>query len=306
MYMKNIVIIGCGNVGLNYLKKLCLCDISLNISLIDIDEERLFGEVLDIEHSLVYRNNNIKLKVGNYDDLDNADIVVISAGIIQSLNNRMDDLEEANKIIVSITKKIRETSFDGIILVACNPVEVITELIANYLDYPYNKVIGTGCMLDTARLKSLISKKVRVKPNDINVYVLGEHGNNQFVAWSNANIGLENLSQFLSIDEKEELEDETRHMGGVIVRNKGYTSDGVASCLLELTLCIINDLKKVYPVSNYNTTYDTYLSVPCIIGKRGIEKVINIKLTGDEEEKLEEASEVITQALDKILPKELY
>ena len=161
-------------------------------------------------------------------------------------------------------------------------------------------------MLDTARLKSLISKKINIKPNDINVYVLGEHGNSEFIAWSNANIGLENLSQFLSIEEKEELEDETRHMGGTIVKHKGYTSDGVAACLLELTLTILKDLKKVYPVSNYNTTYDVYISTPCIIGKNGIEKVINIKLTDEEEEKLEESSEVISNALDKILPKELY
>lgn len=304
--MKKIVIIGCGNVGISYLKKLCLTDMALDISLIDIDEEKLEGEVLDISQSLVYRNSNINLKIGNYSDCDDADIVVIAAGVTQSTNDRMADLEKANEIIVDITNNLRETSFKGIYLVACNPLDVITELVAHYTDHPFNKVIGTGCMLDTARLKSLISKKIKVKPNDINVYVLGEHGNSQFVAWSNANIGLENLSQFLSLDEKLELENETRHMGGVIVKHKGYTSEGVSACLLELTLVILNDLKKVYPVSNYNTTYDVYISTPCIIGKNGVEEVINIKLTSDEEEKLEESSEVISEALDKILPKELY
>ncbi len=304
--MKSIVIIGCGNVGLEYLKKLCMIDMALDISLIDVDEEKLVGEILDLEHSLVYRNNNISLKVGNYNDCDNADIVVITAGVPQARKDRMSDLEKANEIAVDITNKLRETSFNGIILVACNPLDVITELIAHYTDYPYNKVIGTGTMLDTARLKSLISKRINVKPSDINAYVLGEHGNSQFVAWSNANIGLENLSMFLSLNDKEELEYETLHMGGTITKCKGYTSDGVASCLLELTLCILNDLKKVYSVSNYNTTYDVYLSTPCIIGKKGIDKVINIKLTSDEEEKLKESSEVISEALDKILPKELY
>ena len=304
--MKKIVIIGCGNVGISYLKKLCLTDMALDISLIDIDEEKLEGEVLDISQSLVYRNSNINLKIGNYSDCDDADIIVIAAGVTQSTNDRMADLEKANEIIVDITNNLRETSFKGIYLVACNPLDVITELVAHYTDHPFNKVIGTGCMLDTARLKSLISKKIKVKPNDINVYVLGEHGNSQFVAWSNANIGLENLNRFLSLDEKEELEYETRYMGGVIVKHKGYTSEGVSTCLLELTLVILNDLKKVYPVSNYNTTYDVYISTPCIIGKNGIEKVINIKLTEEEEKKLEESSKVISEALDKILPKELY
>lgn len=304
--MKKIVIIGCGNVGLAYLKKLCLTDMALDISLIDLDEDKLTGEILDLEHSLVYSNSNINLKLGNYNDCNDADIVVITAGVPQSTKNRLDDLEKANEIIVDITNNLRNTGFNGICLVACNPLDVITELVAHYTDYPYSKVIGTGTMLDTARLKSLISKKINVKPNDINVYVLGEHGNSEFIAWSNSNIGLENLSQFLSIEEKEELEDETRHMGGTIVKHKGYTSDGVAACLLELTVTILKDLKKVYPVSNYNTTYDVYLSTPCIIGKNGIEKVINIKLTDEEEEKLEESSEVISNALDKILPKELY
>lgn len=304
--MKRIVIIGCGNVGLEYLKKLCMTNITLDISLIDIDEEKLEGEILDLEQSLVYRDSNINIKLGNYNDCNDADIVVITAGIPQSTKDRMSDLEKANEIVIDITNKLRESSFNGIVLVACNPLDVITELIAHYLDYPYNKVIGTGTMLDTARLKSLISKKINVKPSDINAYVLGEHGNSQFVAWSNANIGLENLSRFLSLDEKEELEDETRHMGGTITKRKGYTSDGIAECLLELTLCILNNLKKVYPVSNYNTTYDVYLSTPCIIGKNGIERVINIKLTEEEEKKLENSAEVISEALDKILPKELY
>lgn len=304
--MKRIVIIGCGNVGLEYLKKLCMTDIALDISLIDIDLEKLEGEILDLEQSLVYRDNNINIKLGDYSDCNDADIVVITAGVSQSIKNRMDDLEKANEIVVDITNKLRDTTFNGIILVASNPMDVITELIAHYLDYPYNKVIGTGCMLDTARLKSLISKKIKVKANDINIYVLGEHGDSQVVAWSNANIGLENLSRFLSLDEKEELEDNTRHMGGTITKRKGYTSDGVAVCLLELTLCILNDLKKVYSVSNYNTNYDVYLSTPCIIGKKGIERVINIKLTSEEEEQLEESAEVINEAIDKILPKELY
>lgn len=304
--MKRVVIIGCGNVGLSYLHKLCLTDMTLDISLIDIYEEKVIGEILDIEQSLIYRNSNIKLKLGTYDDCNNADIIVISAGVSQSTNNRMADLKKANEIIVDITNNLRETSFKGIYLVACNPLDVITELIAHYTNHAFNKVIGTGTMLDTARLKSLISKEVNVKANDINVYVLGEHGNSQFVAWSNANIGLQNLGQFLSIDEKEQLEEETRHMGEIIVRHKGYTSEGIASCLLELTLCIFNDLKKIYPVSNYNTTYDVYLSTPCVIGKRGIEKVIQIKLTDDEEEKLENSAEVINNAIDKVLPRELY
>ena len=305
--MNNIVIIGCGNVGLSYLKKLCLeSNLDLNISLIDINTDHLKGEILDLEQSLVYKNKNINIKIGTYDDCNDADIIVITAGISQSDKDRLNDLYKTNEIIVDITSKLRDTNFKGIYLVASNPLDVITELVAHYTDHSYNKVIGTGTMLDTARLKSLISKKIEALASDINVYVLGEHGNSQFVAWSNANIGLQNISCFLTEEEKEQLSLETKKMGSTIVKSKGYTSDGVASCLVELTLAIIMNLKKVYAISNYNSYYDVYLSTPAVIGKNGIEDIINIKLTKDEEEKLKESSEIITEALEEILPKELY
>ena len=112
--MKKIVIIGCGNVGLSYLKKLCMLDMSLDISLIDIDEDRLEGEILDLEHSLVYRNSTIKIKFGSYSDCDDADIIVITTGVSQSANDRLNDLTKANEIIIDITNNLRNTNFKGI------------------------------------------------------------------------------------------------------------------------------------------------------------------------------------------------
>ena len=306
MNKRKLVVIGCGNVGLSFLKRISLENLSLDIILIDIDKTKLEGEILDIEHALAFKNSSISIRLGDYNDCNEADIIVITAGVKQSLNNRLDDLESANEIIIDITNKLKNIIFKGIYLVAVNPLDVMTELVARYTNHPYNKVIGTGTMLDTARLKTLISQKLLIRPFDLNIYVLGEHGDSQFVAWSNANVGLENLSHYLDSLEKEELEYETLHMGGKIVKSKGYTSEGVASCLVNLTLAILNDLKCVYPVSNYNVNYDVYLSMPAVIGKNGIEKVIDIKLTALEEKKLAKSGEVISEALDKILPKELY
>lgn len=305
--MQKIVIIGLGNVGLTYLKTLCMePNLSIDIKLIDLDIEKLLGEVDDINQALVLKNNSTSVSIGSYNDCDDANIVVITAGVSQSTNSRLDDLEKTNEIIHEIITNVNRTSFSGIYLVASNPLDVITELVAHYADYNYSKVIGTGTMLDTIRLKYLISKKLAIKASDINIYVLGEHGDSQVVAWSNANIGLSNLSCFLTEEEKEELAYQTMKMGGTIISHKGYTSDGIASCLVNLTLAIINDQKIVYPVSNYNSDYGVYLSTPVVIGKNGIERTINIKLTLEEKEKLKESSEIISEALEKILPKELY
>ena len=187
--MAKIVIIGLGHVGLAYLENLIFDkSISGEVVLIDNNEEKLKGEILDIEQGLVLNNSNIDLKIGDYSSLDNADICVLTLGLPQSKKSRLEDLDGASKMVKEVTEKIENTSFNGIILVATNPVDVISQMVAANLAYPYQRVIGTGTMLDTIRLKSLISKKVNVSPDDINVYVLGEHGNSQFVYYNNANI----------------------------------------------------------------------------------------------------------------------
>lgn len=293
-------------VGSAYLRRLTLTNLALDIVLIDKDKSKLEGEILDLTHSLALENKSIKIRVGDYDEVDDADIIVLTAGITQSTNDRLKDLKEANEIVKDIADNLVKRNFKGIYLVATNPLDVITYLFAYYLDYPYNKVIGTGCMLDTIRLKTLISNELNVSPIDINIYVLGEHGNSQVTIWTNANYALTSLNNYFNEDEKKLLSLKTIKMGSSIVKSKGYTNEGVSFCLIELTLVILKDLKKVYCVSNYNSHYDTYLSTPCLIGKKGIEKNIDIKLSQEEEILLLKSSKIINEAIDTILPKELY
>jgi len=305
--MKKIVVIGCGNVGLSYVDKLCMqIHIQAEIVLIDLAKEKIEGEVLDLEQGLTLLNPSVRLKFGDYTDVEDADIISICAGLPQSVNDRLDDLKGASKIIEDIVSHVMENHFQGIFLVACNPLDVITQLVAHYADYPYQKVIGTGTMLDTARLKSILSKKLEVSSYDITAYVLGEHGNSQFVAWNNANIGLQNLNSFLSMEEKHVIEEEVRHMGATIISKKSHTDHGVASCLVRLTLAILSDELCVYPVSCYHEQYDVYISTPAVIGANGIEKRIDIKLTEEESKKLKDSAEIIKRAVEQILPVELY
>lgn len=305
--MAKIVIIGLGHVGLAYLENLIFDkSISGEVVLIDNDEEKLKGEILDIEQGLVLNNSNVDLKIGDYSSLDNADICVLTLGLPQSKKSRLEDLAGASKMVKEVTEKIENTSFNGIILVATNPVDVISQMVAANLAYPYQRVIGTGTMLDTIRLKSLISKKVNVSPDDINVYVLGEHGNSQFVYYNNANISMSSIKNYLSKEERDELASLTKKMGSLIVANKGYTSFGVASCLLELTKTILNDSRKIYPVSHYQADYDLYFSMPAVIGKSGIIKTVPVKLSEEEEKQLVMVTRVLKSAVDEVVPPELY
>ena len=251
-------------------------------------------------------DSSLTIKIGNYQALNDADICVLTLGLPQSKKSRLEDLAGASKMVKEVTDSIANTSFNGIILVATNPVDVISQLTATYLSYPYQKVIGTGTMLDTIRLKSLISKKISISSNDINLYVLGEHGNSQFVYYNNANIAMSSLKNYLTKEEKDEFSSITKKMGGMIVSSKGYTSHGIGCCLLELTKVILNDEKKIYPVSNYQSDYDLYFSMPAVIGKEGIIKQIPVKLNEEEEKKLVMVTKVLRQAVDEVLPPELY
>ena len=305
--MAKIVIIGLGHVGLSYLEKLVFDkSISGEVVLIDKDIEKLKGEILDLEQGMTLIDSSLTIKIGNYQALNDADICVLTLGLPQSKKSRLEDLAGASKMVKEVTDSIANTSFNGIILVATNPVDVISQLTATYLSYPYQKVMGTGTMLDTIRLKSLISKKINISSNDINLYVLGEHGNSQFVYYNNANIAMSSLKNYLTKEEKDEFSSITKKMGGMIVNAKGYTSHGVRCCLLELTKVILNDEKKIYPVSNYQSDYDLYFSTPVVIGKEGIIKQIPVKLNEEEEKQLVMVTKVLKEAVDEVLPPELY
>ncbi len=305
--MDKIVVIGCGNVGISYIRMLSYTTpYALDICLIDVDQNEVKGEILDLEQALILRNSNCKIRIGSYEDCKDATIVVIAASGKEKSKNRMDDIEESSNILQKIALSLSETSFSGIVLVATNPVDIASQVVSHYLGCPQKKVIGVGTMLDTIRLKSIISKKLEIHPDTMNAYVLGEHGDHSFVAWTNANIGLQNLKRYIKEEEKEQIEEKVREMGNSIASLKGSTTEGVSSCLVTLTNTILNDERRIFPLSHYIEDYDVYISTPVIIGKDGILDEIVIKLSQDEEEKLKEAIQFIKEKKDLILPCELY
>ena len=202
--MNKVVIIGCGNVGMSYAYSLInqKCNID-ELVLIDKNMEKAEGEAMDLNHSIPYSPNTINIKVGNYNDCSNADIVVLSAGANQEVGETRLDLINKNDIIFkSIIDLVMGSGFKGIFLIATNPVDVMSYITYKYSGLDSNKVIGTGTSLDTSRLRYMLSKKLDISPKNVHAYVMGEHGDSEFIAWSTAMVGTINISDKLTTKEK--------------------------------------------------------------------------------------------------------
>ena len=198
-----VVIIGCGNVGMSYAYALLNQRTYVNkLVLIDLDEKRLEGEVMDLNHCLSYAPSKISINKGAYNDCSDAKIVVIAAGVNQKEGEtRLNLLERNANIFKNIIDNVKNSGFNGIFLIATNPVDIMTYITYKYSNFPSTKVIGTGTSLDTARLQLMIGKKLCINPKNIQGYVMGEHGDSEFIPWSNANISLQNIKEFFNEEE---------------------------------------------------------------------------------------------------------
>ena len=301
MNQNKIVVIGCGKVGMTYIYALVNQMNNVDeIIMIDIDKEKLEGERLDLCHTLQFTPNNITVKVGDYSDCNDAKIIVITAGIPQSENDRLKDLEANNVFYQDILAKINETGFNGILLIASNPLDVMTYLAYRYSNLPANQVIGTGTSLDSARLSYYMAESLGVSPKSIHAYVLGEHGASQFVAWSKANIAQQDINRFVSEEQKQALEEKTRNAAYEIIKRKGATYYGISMALQRITNAILKDEEIILPVSNYDKENDVYISTPCILGKNGVKERIYMDLTKEEEAKLTHSINVIKEAIQSV------
>lgn len=295
--MNRVVIIGCGNVGMAYSYAILNQNTKVDeIVLIDINREKVLGEVMDLNHSLPYAPSNISVRAGEYKDCKDAKIVVISAGANQSKNEtRMDLINKNNKVIKNVVDSVVLSGFKGIFLVATNPVDVMTYLTRKYSNFPSNKVIGSGTIIDTARLKFLLSQKLQVNQNDIHASVIGEHGDSEFVLWSNASADIVPIGSIVSISDMNLIENEVRNLAYKIINYKGETSHGIGVCLARITNAILNDEESILTVSS--PIEEIYIGMPAVINKDGIKGVMKMSLTKEENMKLENSKEVIRTAI---------
>jgi len=299
--MNKIVLVGCGNVGMAYAYALVNQKVYVDeLVLIDINKDKCLGEAMDLNHCMAYSPSKVKVRVGDYKDCKDARIVVIAAGANQAPGeSRMDLIGKNSKIFKAIIDPIMESGFDGIIVVATNPLDVMTCLTLKYSKLPKNKVIGSGTTLDTSRLRFILSEKTGINPKDIDAYVIGEHGDSEFVPWSNVNVAYKKISDILNKEELNAIEEEVRTSAYTIIEKKGATSYGIGMCLVMITSAILEDQNIVLPVSSWDDENEVCVSTPAVIGKNGVKEKIFIPLDDEEKEKLINSMKIIKNAIEE-------
>lgn len=304
IFMKNkVVLIGLGNVGNCFVFSLLHKNIKINeIVVIDINEKNTKGEILDFQHCLPFLNSSVKITYGDYSDCKDADLVVITAGARQEVGEtRLDLIHKNAKLFKTIISQVVESGFQGIFLNATNPLDVMTQLILKYSGFPANKVIGSGTALDTARLKYNLQDRFNTDYDNIEGYVLGEHGDSSFITWSNVLVDNIKVINTLSLDEKEYIENRVHNAGYELLNSKGYSSSAIGVCLADITCAILNDEKLIMCTSNYDEKCDAYYGFPTKIGRNGVEERVALNLSTEEIDSLTNSVSIIKEALEKVL-----
>ena len=298
-----VVLVGTGFVGMSMAYSMLNRGGIAELVLIDIDKEKTKGEEMDLSHGLPFAPQKMVIKAGDYDECKDAQLVVITAGAAQKPGQTRLELAEVNtKIVKSITKSIMESGFDGIILVASNPVDLMTYVVSKVSGLPKNKVIGSGTVLDTARLRYLLADYLKVNSKNVHAYIMGEHGDSSFVPWNHAYVGCKKIIDVMNDNQYPLSKLDEIHKGVVnaayeIIEKKKATYYGIGMALNRIVRAILDDENSVITVSTYlNNQYgqeDVFIGVPAIINSKGVRELVELNLDKEEQEKLDKSCELI-------------
>lgn len=294
---RKVAIIGMGNVGAAVAHGLIAQGAFDDYVLIDTNEAKVKADALDFQDAAANLNHHANITVNSYEALADADIIISALGNIKLQDNsnadRFVELPFTSKEVIEVSKKIKEVGFKGILIAITNPVDVVTSLYQHYTGLPKERVIGTGTLLDTARMKRAVGVRFGVDPRSVYGYNLGEHGNSQFTAWSQVRVKGQPISKLTSEEVLEEIATEAMRGGHTVFYGKKYTSYGIASAAIRLALAVISDAHEELPVTNYYAPLDTYLSYPALVGRSGIIEQLQLTLTEEEEAKLARSAQFI-------------
>ena len=309
---RKIVLIGTGMVGMSFASAALNQNACDELVLIDINRERAIGEAMDLNHGLAFSGTSMRIYAGDYNDCSDADIVVICAGVNQKEGeSRLELLSRNAQVFESIIKPVVKSGFSGIFLVATNPVDIMTRITYQMSGFDGHKVIGTGTTLDTARLRYLLGKYFLIDPRNIHAYVIGEHGDSEFVPWSQALIATKPLFDVINdnkdkfkISQLDKIEHQVRTSAQEIIKAKSATYYGIGMAIVRIIKAIFQNENSVLTVSSqmcgaYGVT-DTFIGNPCIINRLGISSILELSLERDEAKKLRESASLLSESYNSL------
>ena len=309
-----IVLVGTGFVGMSMAYSMLNRGGINELVLVDLDKDKTIGEEMDLSHGLPYAPQKMVIKAGDYSDCKDAQIVVITAGAAQKPGQTRLELAEVNtKIMKSITKQIMASGFNGIIVVASNPVDLMTYVVAKVSGLPKNQVFGSGTVLDTARLRYLMADYFKISSKNIHAYIMGEHGDSSFVPWKHAYIGCKNVKDIMKdnnhpISDLDKIHKAVVNAAYEIIEKKKATYYGIGMSLNRIVRAILDNENSILTVSTYleNGAYgqdDIYIGVPAVINSHGVRELLTLDLDQEEQEKLDNSCNIIKKTRDESIDK---
>ena len=307
---RKVDIIGTGFVGMSTAYALLNQGGINELVLIDVNKEKAIGEAMDLSDGVPCSPARMVIKAGGYEECKDANIVVITAGASQLPGQtRLDLLQTNAKIIKEVTQDTVNAGFNGIFIIASNSVDILTYIVQKISNFPTNRVIGSGTVLDTARLRFLLGRHLNVSSKNIHAYIMGEHGDSSFVPWSKSYVGCKPLIDILKqrgelSDILEKMHEQVRDEAYEIIARKKSTYYGIGIGLTKIIKAILNDEHEILTISTFlNGEYgknDISMGVPAIVTNKGVQEILQLELTEEEKQKFDHSYEILNEMKNKI------
>lgn len=306
---RKVVIVGVGNVGAATAFCMVNQGICDELGLIDYNREKAYGEVLDLVHSIAFMDRNMHVKLADYSDCADCDVLVITASApMTKENDRMVALQSSAKIVESIVTEAKQNGFNGYIVIASNPVDIMAYWAWKCSGMDPSRIIGTGTLLDSARLQTHLSTACGVDPKSVDAYVLGEHGDTEMIPWSTVRIGGKSLEKImednpdkLRQDMLEDIHQQVIKDGWEIFNRKGNTCYGIGASTTKIVRAILWNESIVLPVSTYIKDKDVFASLPAILDHTGVNDIVSIDMTEEEAEQFNHSGDILRNYIEKLM-----